>query len=161
MSVCQITLRSLGMIAAAAVAVLACGARPPAGEASYTVIVRDYIEGHVLYEDGCTPVYRAPVRLWDIDRRRFVYHTETDRSGFFSIPVDAAGNYYLVFDWTRVKFRAVEPEGGLVQRTHVVTILPRPVGYVSTPYLVNILAASSMTEVVKRFDQRRPKIVSP
>ena len=152
--------RILGTIAAGVVAVLACGARTR--EASYTVIVREDIEGHVLYEDGHSPVYRAPVRLWDIDRRRFVYQTATDRNGFFAIPVEEQGNYYLVFDWTRIKFKAVEPEGGRqIQSTHVVTILPRPVGYVSTPYLVNLLAASSMTEVVRRFDQRRPRIISP
>jgi len=136
-------------------------AAPASPEASYTVIIRDRIDGYVLYEDGQSPVYRVPVRLWDIERRRFVYRTETDRQGYFSIPVESSGDYYLVFDWTRVKFRAVEPAGQVVQRAHVVTILPRPVGYVSAPHLMSILGASSMSEIVRRFDERRPRILSP
>lgn len=127
-------------------------------------VIQADIKGFVFYADGKTPAAKVPVRVWDVSRREFIFETETNDYGFYQLPHLEPGDYYLTFDWTRLRIMVVENGGGSVQQAHhVIVVIPRDVGFVALPQLTAVLFATTLTEKARQYEEppERPPVVSP
>ncbi|MCK4282825.1 MAG: carboxypeptidase regulatory-like domain-containing protein, partial [Candidatus Brocadiae bacterium] len=55
------------------------------------------LTGMVLYPDGKTPAANVAVRVWDVQKGRFVCDLRTDKAGLYKLPKLAPGRYFVVF----------------------------------------------------------------
>ena len=70
------------------------------------------LAGKLLYSDQRTPVVNAVVRVWSVDKKKFVHETRTDEEGAYELPKLAPGRYILVFaDRVRVNLVVDETKG--------------------------------------------------
>ncbi|MFH0953724.1 MAG: hypothetical protein V1873_05300 [Verrucomicrobiota bacterium] len=127
---------------------------------AFSRVITAEIQGLVFYSDGETPAADLPVRIWDIEKREFIYETRTDENGFYKLPKLEPGRYYVTFDWMKLELLVVEEkETALTQQPHdVIVVIPRGVGFVSLTQLSTFLLASTMSQY--SFEER-PRIVSP
>ncbi len=146
------------------IALPAVGAAPVSDSSLVlTKVFRSQIRGFVFYTDGETPASKVPVRAWDVEQRKFVAETTTDDNGFFELPELPPGEYYITFDWTRLRIEVEENKPGNVvqQAHHVIVVIPRDVAFISIPQLSSVLLATSVSEVARRTEEERPKLISP
>ncbi len=55
------------------------------------------LSGRVLYPDGKTPAANVPVRVWDVEKEKFIHQVKTDEKGNYSLPRLAPGRYRVTF----------------------------------------------------------------
>lgn len=100
------------VVAVALCGVVAASARPPiaggepkgAQPSNVLRIKPGELTGRVLYTDGKTPAAKAPVRVWSVGPKKFVFETLTDPTGAYKIPKLSPGRYVIVFgDRVRVE----------------------------------------------------------
>lgn len=127
---------------------------------AFSRVITAEVQGLVFYSDGETPAADLPVRIWDIEKREFIYETRTDENGFYKLPKLEPGRYYVTFDWMKLELLVVEEKDtALIQQPHdVIVVIPRGVGFMSLTQLSTFLLASTMSQYV--FEER-PRIVSP
>ncbi len=149
------------MVAAGLFAPRALAART---DAPVTKLPSAEIHGFVFYADGVTPAADVPVRVWDFERREFIYQTQTDENGRYTLPKLAPGKYYVTYDWMKLQVLVIENGAGIVQQPHdVVVVIPRGLGFMSVAQLNAFLTASTLTEMTLIYenDWQRPEVVSP
>lgn len=132
-------------------------------QGAFSRVLSAEVQGIVFYADGETPAANVPVRIWDIDKREFIYETETDRDGYFALPKLEPGKYYVTFDWMRLELEVVST-GELAQQPHdVIVIIPRGLGFMSINQLNLILMAATISDATLMYQGRydRPPVVSP
>jgi hypothetical protein len=128
----------------------------------YSRLVTADVRGFVFYSDGTSPAARVPVRVWNIDTREFVLEAETNENGFYDLGDLEPGSYFVTFDWTKVKLTVVDRVGAAMQQPHdIIVVIPRSVGFVSANQLSSSLIAATLTESARRYEERRPRVVSP
>ena len=72
--------------------------RAELGESMKSITVKPgEFTGKVLYPDGVIRAADAPVRVWSVTEKKFVYETTTDKSGNYKLPALKEGRYFLVF----------------------------------------------------------------
>jgi hypothetical protein len=131
---------------------------------AFSRIVSAEVQGLVFYEDGATPAANVPVRVWDTDQKEFIYETQTDENGYFTLPKFEPGIYFLTFDWMKLELIVTEAGKTMVQQPHdVIVIIPRGLGFMSVNQLVSILTASTISEMAVMYQRewQPAKIVSP
>ncbi|MBN1510510.1 MAG: carboxypeptidase regulatory-like domain-containing protein [Phycisphaerae bacterium] len=150
---------AIGLLLCAAVRVMA--ARPATSE-MYSQLIEAEVKGFVFYTDGRTPAAKVPVRVWDVRRREFIIETETNEYGFYSLPRLEPGEYYLTYDWTRLRIQIIgEHDGDVQQPHHVVVVIPRDVGFVAIPQMSAALFATTLSEMSRQYEEERDRPVSP
>jgi len=130
----------------------------------YSEVVSAKVTGFVFYADGQTPAGDVPVRVWDIDKREFVFQTRTDPNGFYELPKLDPGKYYVTFDWVKIELVVTENSATMLQQPHdVIVIIPRGLAFMSITQINSILIASTMSEMALLYEQEweRPDVVSP
>ena len=130
----------------------------------YSEVVSARVTGFVFYADGQTPAGDVPVRVWDIDKREFVFQTRTDPNGFYELPKLEPGKYYVTFDWVKLELVVTENSATMLQQPHdVIVIIPRGLAFMSITQINSILIASTMSEMALLYEQEweRPDVVSP
>jgi hypothetical protein len=101
------------------------GVRAENGEPHAELLPND-IAGVVLGPDGETPIEDLPVRVWSVDRRRYLYRTKTDKDGMFDIPRMRTGRCYLLVGGVKIDLRILSRRAGsLMQHHDIVIALPR------------------------------------
>ncbi|MGD9872966.1 MAG: carboxypeptidase-like regulatory domain-containing protein [Kiritimatiellia bacterium] len=136
----------------------------PAGAAAFYVLKTADISGLVLYTDGETPAENVPVRIWDAQKREFIHETETNAHGRYILPSLEPGEYYLTFDWTKLRLDILPGPGDPDRQNHdVVVVIPRPVGFVSVQMLSPMLIAGTLSEraVMLQDEERMNQVSSP
>ncbi len=135
----------------------------PAEITPLTQVISADVQGLVFYADGQTPAADVPIRIWDIEKREFIYSAQTDENGYFHLPKLEPGKYYVTFDWVKVELLVVEPVGGVQQPHDVVVVIPRGLGFMSLTHLSSLLVASTITEsaLLSEWNFERPSVVSP
>jgi hypothetical protein len=130
-----------------------------------TEVVATKVRGLVFYTDGRTPAEGVPVRVWDVDKRGFVYETQTDENGMYRIPEMPPGRYLVAFDWTMVDLQFAEKLAGGLSRQplDIIVVIPRVAAFSTIQAASSVLIASGITETARRLDaeQDRTTIVSP
>ena len=122
------------------------------------------ISGLVLYTDGETPAENVAVRGWDAQTREFVQETETNEHGRYLLKELEPGEYYLTFDWTKLRMDILPGPGDPDRQNHdVVVVIPRPVGFVSIQMLSPILIAGTLSEraIMLQDEERMSQVSSP
>ena len=130
----------------------------------YSQVVSSKVSGFVFYADGKTPAGDIPVRVWDIDKREFVFQTRTDPNGFYELPKLDPGKYFVTFDWMKLELVVTENSSTMLQQPHdVIVIIPRGLGFLSIGQLNSMLVASTMSEMALMYEDqwKRPDVVSP
>jgi hypothetical protein len=116
--------------------------------------------GVVLHGDGETPVARLPVRLWSVDKARFVYRTRTDPGGVFYVPRLATGRSYLMVGQIKIDLEVSSESGtpGAVvgQQHDIIVAMPRRALVIGEQVLYDVLVAPLLLR-----QPERPNIVSP
>lgn len=155
-------MRYLVIYAAAALG-LFCAQTDVGAAAFYSMHPAD-IAGLVLYTDGETPAENVPVRVWDAQKREFILETETNEHGRYLLKALEPGEYYLTFDWTKLRLD-IKPGPGNPERQNlgVVVVIPRPVGFVNVHMLNTMLIAGSLSEraVMLGDEERMSQVSSP
>jgi len=148
---------------AAVVMVFLCARSDARAAAFYSMHPAD-ISGLVLYTDGETPAENVPVRVWDAHKREFILETETNEHGRYLLKALEPGEYYLTFDWTKLRLDIMPGPGDPDrQNLGVVVVIPRPVGFVNVHMLNTMLIAGSLSEraVMLGDEERMNQVSSP
>jgi hypothetical protein len=125
-------------------------------------VVSAEVRGFVFYSDGQTPAANTPVRVWDFQRREFIYETTTDDEGYFNLPKLQEGRYYVTFDWMKLELQVQGNTATFAQQPHdIIVIIPRGMGFMSFNQLTSLLLASLLSNAAIQNQWERPKIVSP
>lgn len=143
----------------AAVTASAVVSRP----AYFFKIVTSDAHGFVFWSDGKTPAIGVPIRLWDTEKRDFVFETATDENGAFRLPALEPGRYFVIFDTIRLDLEVLPQIPYAQQQTHdIIVVIPRGVASVPLTQLHAILLAGTISEgaLLYRNEDRRT-IVSP
>ena len=114
--------------------------------------------GVVLHSDGETPVVSFPVRLWSVEKARFVYRTKTSEDGTFYVPRMAVGRSYLLVGQIKIDLDVageVPPDAGL-QQHDIILALPRRALVLGEQALYDVLLAPLLLR-----PPERTEIVSP
>lgn len=130
----------------------------------YSQVVSAKVSGFVFYSDGQTAAGDVPVRVWDIDKREFVFQTRTDPNGFYELPKLDPGKYFVSFDWMKLELIVTENSTEMLQQPHdVIVIIPRGLGFLAIGQLNSILVAATMSEMALLYEGQweRPDVVSP
>ncbi|HNR95201.1 MAG TPA: carboxypeptidase-like regulatory domain-containing protein [Kiritimatiellia bacterium] len=138
--------------------------RPSAEGAAFFSMHPADISGLVLYTDGETPAENVPVRVWDAHKREFILETETNEHGRYLLKALEPGEYYLTFDWTKLRLDIMPGPGDPDrQNLGVVVVIPRPVGFVNVHMLNTMLIAGSLSEraVMLGDEERMNQVSSP
>ncbi len=111
-------------------AVLAFAVSVAAARADYSgahaTFLPNEVAGIVLQADGQTPVAGFPVRVWNVDRNRFIFRTVTDQNGNFYVPPLASGESYVLVGRVRVNLSVLQPSDMVVSQRHdLIVALPR------------------------------------
>lgn len=128
----------------------------------YKIISAD-AKGFVFWGDGQTPAVGVPVRVWDIQKRDFIFETVTDENGGYRLPLLEPGRYFVTFDTIRLDLEVLPRIPYAEQQIHdIIVIIPRGVASVPLTHLHAILLAGSISEgaLLYRNEDRRT-IVSP
>jgi len=152
--------------AAAAVALIILGGVFCAAAASPSRFYRVFTaeaQGFVFYSDGLTPAVEVPVRIWDLDQRKFVYETFTDEFGAFQLPKLGPGQYFVTFDTLKLDLAVADLIGPVAQQPHdIIVILPRVTAAMPLMQLNAVLLASTISEGAYLYrNEDRQIIVSP
>lgn len=126
-------------------------------------IISAEAKGFVFWEDGETPAIGIPVRVWDFQKREFVFETVTDENGAYRLPLLEPGRYFTTFDTIRLDLEVVPVIPRAEQQIHdIIVVVPRGVASVPLMQLHSILLAGSISEgaLLYRNEDRR-NIVSP
>lgn len=108
-------------------------------------IVPQSIAGVVYYSDGETPAYRIPVRIWNVDRQKMVYKTETDRDGIFQIPRIGVGRSLVFVGGVKIDLQVLIPEdAGMAQHHDIVVVIPRRILLGHKPELTDIIIGTTI-----------------
>ncbi len=98
------------------------------------------VTGFILYSDGETPATRRPVRVWDIDKEKFVFETESDDFGMYRIPKLERGQYTIYYDRVRTHMNILDSETVTSLHSHnIIVVLPVNIGSVSFFQMQTIL----------------------
>lgn len=131
----------------------------------YRVVTAE-VQGLVFFSDGQTPAVDVPVRIWDLEKREFIYETTTDQYGGFYLPKLDPGRYYITFDSIRLELEVLPKTtqlASLAQQPHdIIVIIPRGTASMPLTQLNTFLIASTITEgaMVYQGEERRT-VVSP
>lgn len=128
----------------------------------YKIITAE-AKGFVFWADGETAAIGVPVRLWDIQKRDFIFETTTDENGAFRLPVLEPGRYFVTFDTIRLDLEVLPRIPYAEQQPHdIIVVIPRGVASVPLTHLHSLLLATSISEgaLIYRNEDRRT-IVSP
>lgn len=119
--------------------------------------------GFVFWSDGKTPAVGVPIRVWDLERREFVFETVTDENGAFQLPALAPGRYFVTFDVIRLDLDVVSPIPYAEQQPHdIIVVIPRGVASASFAQIYSWLMAGSLSEGALMYQmEKRESIVSP
>lgn len=113
---------------------------------AFSKVITAEVQGLVFYSDGETPATDLPVRIWDIEKREFIYEDMTDENGYFELPKLEPGRYFVTFDWMKIELLVVEKASVVAQQPHdIVVVIPRGLGFVSINQLTALLLASTMS----------------
>lgn len=126
-------------------------------------IVTSETQGFVFWSDGKTPAIGVPVRLWDIEKREFVFETATDENGAFRLPALGPGRYFVTFDTIRLDLEVLPQIPYAQQQAHdIIVVIPRGVASVPLTQLQAILLAGTISEGALLYrNEDRKTIVSP
>jgi hypothetical protein len=85
------------------------------------------IKGTVLYSDGKTPAAKVPVRLWSIEKKKFIHESTTDQDGAYELPKLTQGRYIAIFgDRMRLDVVVDEAKGQATEKFKVIIPRGRP-----------------------------------
>jgi len=87
---------------------------PSAKEADQALFVVQpgQIAGTVVQSDGRTPVVKATVRVWSVEKNEFVFEAVTDEGGAYTLPSLPEGRYVAIFgDRVRVELVVDKTKG--------------------------------------------------
>lgn len=132
--------------------------------AVYPRVVAAEIKGLVLYADGTTPAVRVPIRIYSVSEREFIAETETNEEGLYKLPKLDPGEYFITYDWTKLRVTVIANGGDSTQQPHdIIIVIPRDVGAVSPTHLSSVLFATTLTEAASELDREDdiPPVVSP
>jgi len=115
------------------------------------------LKGFVFYADGETPAAEVPVRVWDVNQRKFIYETTTDDFGAYFLPRLEPGRYFLTFDWLKLELEVLGNEATLIQQPHdVIVIIPRGLASVSINQMTSLLIATTLSQAAMGFSKEKP-----
>lgn len=121
-------------------------------------VLPDEIVGVVVYPDGITPVVELPIRVWNLEKNRMVYRTETNDEGQFRIPaVVKGGQCYLFVGKLRIDLEIMRRNEALASQRHdLVIVVPRWMTVTTGIRVYDVLLASVLMQVPSL-----PRVVSP
>jgi hypothetical protein len=105
----------------------------------------------------------VPIRLWDIQKRDFIFETTTDEHGAFRLPMLEPGRYFVTFDTIRLDLEVLPRIPYAEQQVHdIIVVIPQGVASVPLTQLHAVLLAGSISEgaLLYRNEDRRT-VVSP
>lgn len=100
------------------------------------------LTGKVVYPDGKTPAAKAPVRVWNVAQKKFLFETVTDANGAYSIPKLPPGRYVLTFG-DRVRVELIVENGDKLPAGPLNVMIPRGRVLFYPSQLTNELAAGA------------------
>ena len=121
----------------------AAGTAAAAASSQVATISTQELSGKLLYPDGETPVAAAPVRVWSVAQKKFIYQTTTDAKGAYTLPQMSPGRYVLVYgDRVRVNLVVTAGKEPFVKFLNV--IIPRGIPLVTEEQLAAELAGGAV-----------------
>ena len=116
---------------------------PPVNYGQLVTTTSVELKGKVLTPDGKTPVPKMSVRVWSVDQKKFVYHTESDKEGTYGLPKLPAGRYVIVYgDHLRMNLLVVAGNEPVIRFINV--MVPGPMVVVPLWILAAALAAGAL-----------------
>jgi hypothetical protein len=94
-----------------------------AGFGPHMELIPEQIVGVVLFPDGHTPAANLPVRVWDVDREKTIYRTQTDDDGVFEIPELKPGRMQIFIGRMKVDIRILDKAVNAVHQRHDIVLV--------------------------------------
>ena len=130
----------------------------PAGEFKPHVELLPYdIVGVALYPDGETPAVNLPIRVWDIERKKFIYRARTDHEGVFRVAQLDPGKCHLFVGRVKINLMMLaRKQVALLQHHDIIVVLPRGLLIPSRTRLYEVLLAPALIQ-----PPEPTKVISP
>jgi hypothetical protein len=108
------------------------------------------LKGKVLLPNGTTPAPGMSVRVWDVEQKKFIYNTTTDKEGTYALQKLPPGRYVLVYgDHIRVNLLVVEGTEPVTRFLNI--MVPGPMVVIPLWILAALLAAGAIAGAIAGF----------
>jgi hypothetical protein len=120
------------------------------------------IVGVALYPDGETPAEGLPIRVWDLERRKFIFRSETDAEGVFRVPRLETGKCHLFVGQVKVNLQMLaRTEIAMLQHHDIVVVLPRRMVIAQRPEIQDLVLYNVILAPTLISPPPETKVISP